>query len=203
MRRVHARYLRRPAAVVAAAALATGSLLTGTAATAAPAATDAPASTVQTARFEIDFLQDMIDHHTMAVMMAETCVAKASHSELRDTCESIIESQSAQVDLMQGWLDDWYGISYEPQMSRGDMRAIDRLESLSGAEFEIAFMRSMIRHHWAALREARVCLDRAEHPDLLGLCEDIRTEQIGEIAQLQTWLEQWYDRPGGRPAHTA
>ncbi|WNB86999.1 DUF305 domain-containing protein [Cellulomonas sp. ATA003] len=158
---------------------------------------------MQTARFEVDFLQDMIDHHTMAVMMAETCVAKATHTELRDMCESIIESQSAQVDLMQGWLDEWYGISYEPQMSRGDMRAMHRLESLYGAEYEIAFMRSMVRHHWAALREARVCLDRAEHPDLLALCENIRTEQAREIAQLQTWLEQWYDRPGGRPAHTA
>ncbi|NMR21565.1 DUF305 domain-containing protein [Cellulomonas fimi] len=195
--------VRRPLAVVAAAALAAGSVLTATAAGAAPLAADAPASTVQTARFEVDFLKDMIDHHTMATMMAETCVAKATHSELRGMCESIIESQSAQVDLMQGWLDEWYGIGYEPQMSRGDMRAMNRLESLSGAEFEIAFMRSMVRHHWAALQEARVCLLRAEHPDLLSLCEDIRAEQVGEIAQLQAWLEQWYDRPGGRPARTA
>ena len=64
-------------------------------------------------------------------------------------------------------------------------------------------MRSMIRHHWGAIREAEMCLDNAEHPELLGLCEDIYAAQLGEIEQMQTWLAQWYDVRGGRPVETA
>ena len=146
----------------------------------------------RTARFEIDFMQDMIDHHAMAVEMAEICLTKAVHEELRAMCENIIAAQSAEIERMQTWLGDWYGISYEPRMSRGDERMLDRLASLSGAEFEIEFMQMMIEHHERAIREAEACLQRAAHRQLRRLCENIIETQSAEIEQLQTWLCEWY-----------
>lgn len=186
------------------AALASG-LLTATVtvgvglAAALPAQADAPASSGQAARFEADFLVDMIDHHAMAVMMAQMCVDKAVHPELVATCESIVATQSAQIEQMQAWLVDWYGIAHSPEPK---MAGMERLHRLEGAPFEVAFMRGMVRHHWAAIREAEECLDRAEHGQLLALCEDIRSAQLGEIEQMQTWLREWYGEPGGRPVHT-
>lgn len=64
-------------------------------------------------------------------------------------------------------------------------------------------MRSMIRHHWGAIREAEKCLDRAEHQDLLAQCEEIKSVQLGEIEMMQTWLQEWYALPGGRSTSTA
>jgi len=61
----------------------------------------------------------------------------------------------------------------------------------------------MIRHHWGAIREAEKCLTNAEHSELLGLCEDIRAAHLGEIEQMQGWLQDWYGLPGGRPITTA
>ena len=53
---------------------------TGVAVVTAPAAVaDAPASSEQAARFEVDFLTGMIDHHHMAVMMSQICLEKAVH----------------------------------------------------------------------------------------------------------------------------
>ena len=181
--------------------LATGALTGVAVAAAPPAQASAPAASDQAARFEVDFLTGMIDHHHMAVMMAEMCVEKAVHDELAATCESIVATQSAEIATMQQWLEDWYGISHEPDMT--GMQSMHRFHDLDGEEFEVAFLRSMIRHHWAAVREAETCLDRAEHQDLLRLCQNIKTVQLSEIAQMQTWLEEWYDRQGGRPAATA
>lgn len=193
------RPVRPVAALVSGALAATAAAGLGIA-VAAPAQADAPAASEQAARFEADFLVDMIDHHAMAVMMAEMCIEKAVHPELVATCESIVASQSAQIEQMQGWLEDWYGISHTPEPS---MAGMQRLHRLDGEEFEVAFMREMIRHHWKAIREAERCLDDAEHAELLGLCEEIRSEQLAEIAQMQTWLEEWYGVPGGRPVSTA
>ncbi|MEO5317769.1 DUF305 domain-containing protein [Arthrobacter sp. CC3] len=81
-------------------------------------------------------------------------VEKAVHEGLRALCESIIQAPSAEIEQMQTWLRDWYGISYEPQLSTGQMQPMQRLEKFTGAKFEIEFMRSMIHHHWKALREA-------------------------------------------------
>jgi len=166
--------------------------------TIAPAAAEVPAPDQSTARFEADFLMDMIDHHAMAVEMAEICLDKAIHPELGVMCESIRASQSQQISEMQTWLLDWYGIEYEPEMKPGDMRQMEKLVALDGEEFEIEFMESMIRHHRKAITEGEQCLRRAYHDDLLELCETIIETQSKEIAQMEQWLCDWYDRCKGR-----
>ena len=182
--------------LLAALALAlAGALATGSAARA-----DAPAEDQRTARYEVDFMTGMIDHHTMAIMMSEMCLEKAVHPELKGMCEEIIAAQEAEIEQMQTWLEDWYGVTYEPQMNMNRMQRFERLE---GADFEIAFMESMQRHHFRAVGEAEKCLERAEHDELLAMCDDIIEVQLAEIAQLQTWLCEWYDRCGGRPVETA
>lgn len=152
----------------------------------------APAPSPATANFEVRFMTDMIDHHQMAIEMAQICVQKAVHEELRSMCQNIIATQSREIQQMQSWLQQWYGITYQPTMRPGDQKMLERLASLSGAEFEIAFMEMMIKHHEKAIKEARHCLDKAAHAELRELCEDIITTQSAEIAQLQTWLCQWY-----------
>lgn len=155
---------------------------------------DAPASDTSTARYEITFLQSMIDHHAMAVETAELCMTRAIHEELRSMCEQIAATQSQEIEMMQSWLQDWYGITYEPQMTKQEMREMEQLASLYGAEFEIAFMEMMIRHHMGAIREASKCVDRVEHEELRTLCENIITTQAAEIEQMRTWLCQWYQQ---------
>ncbi len=167
---------------------------------ASPAAAEAPAPEQGAARFEVDFLMGMIDHHAMAVEMAEICLDKAVHPELSATCENIRTSQAQQNEQMQSWLQEWYGISHEPMMNPGQMRQMERLASLSGAEFEIEFMESMIKHHRMAIREGELCLRRASHEELLDLCENIIATQSGEIRQMEQWLCDWYDRCRGQAA---
>jgi uncharacterized protein (DUF305 family) len=57
-----------------------------------------PVPTVLTnanARFEVRFMTGMIDHHMMAVMMAEPCVGE---SELRAVCEDIVTADGGDRD---------------------------------------------------------------------------------------------------------
>jgi uncharacterized protein (DUF305 family) len=161
---------------------------------ASPAAGAAPAPTKRTAKFEVRFMTEMIDHHAMAVEMSEVCLDKAVHAELRAMCQEMIAAQSQEIETMQSWLEDWYGVSHEPEMSRRDMRMIERLAALSGARFEIRFMETMIEHHRQAIAEAERCLDRAYHAELRNLCRQIIEAQSAEIAQLEEWLCVWYGR---------
>ena len=194
---------KRLPAAMASAVLALGAMTGAGVAAAAPALADAPAQSEQAASFEVDFLKNMIDHHAMAVAMSQDCLEKATHRELKDLCQSILTAQQQEIQQMQTWLQDWYGITYQPQMTQGQMRSMERFENFTGAEYEIRFMQSMIRHHWAAIREAEECLESAEHPELIGLCSNIKSVQLDEISQMQTWLDQWYGRQGGKPVPTA
>jgi uncharacterized protein (DUF305 family) len=154
-----------------------------------PVFADGPAPTPAAAHYEVTFMTDMIDHHMMAVMMSQDCLTKAVHPDLKSLCQSIIETQTAEIKLMQSWLQAWYVISYEPEMKMtGQMR---RLMSMTGEMFEIEFMQMMIRHHFKAVVESRNCQKRAYHPELIQLCQKIETAQTQEIQTMQTWLCSW------------
>lgn len=171
-------------------AIFAGGLLLASATTQA----DGPAPDKSTAKFEISFMQGMIDHHFMAVQMANICLSKdLVHDELATLCQNVATAQSQEIADMQSWLQEWYGILYQPQMKPGDMRKLEQLASLSGAEFEIEFMQMLIKHHLAAIKEASGCVERAFHEELRDLCEAIITTQAAEIDQLRTWLCEWYD----------
>ena len=163
----------------------------------------APAPDRATAGYEIDFMEDMIDHHAMAVQMATLCEPRAVHDELRNLCTQIRQSQSQEIATMQSWLQSWYGDAYQPEMSAGAMRQMEKLASLSGAEFEIAFMEMMIKHHAKAVKEGTTCLEKAYHPELLNLCQNIIETQTAEIRQMRAWLCEWHGMCSRKAASAA
>jgi uncharacterized protein (DUF305 family) len=158
----------------------------------ATAIASAPASDPATARYEIHFMEEMIDHHTMAVHMGEMCLEKATHAELLTTCQQIVTTQTQEIEVMQTWLSDWYGVTYTPEMTQGHQNMMERMAEMTAEEFEVMFLKMMIRHHWGAIVKASTCVDRASHDELVALCEDIIIAQSAEIEQMRTWLCDWY-----------
>lgn len=176
------------------------------AATPVSAATLAPSESAS--RFDVRFMQETTGHHQMAVDMAQQCVQKAINADLRSLCQNIITSQNQEIETMQSWLQDWYGYSYTPQMKPGDMRMLEEMAMMNGAEYEIHFMRDMIDHHKSMLSDAVPCTNRAGHGELSGLCENIVASQSSEIAQMQQWLGERYgisdnmnDQPMSNPTN--
>lgn len=151
-----------------------------------------PAPTKSQSRFEVNFLEQMIDHHYAAVKMSELCAGRTVHPELQELCDQIKAAQTEEIAQMQSWLQDWYGITYEPQIDRKTQRQIDELASLTGEEFEIAFMTMMIQHHAMAVTMGLDCLQQAYHPEMLNMCAKMIGDQGNEIALMRIWLEQWY-----------
>lgn len=61
------------------------------------------------ARFEIRFMETLIRHHRKAIAEAEACLDHASHRELLELCEQIVEAQTAEIAQLEAWLCHWYG----------------------------------------------------------------------------------------------
>lgn len=157
---------------------------------AAPA--DAPAPDRGTARYEIRFMKGMFDHHQMAIEMADMCLERALHEELRTLCGNIVSAQSAEIEEMQSWLDDWYGVSYGPRSTDEQQAQMEELASLSGGDFEIAFMEMMIEHHETAVKRGSRCTESAYHEELVSMCREMVETQTAEIEQMREWLCDWY-----------
>jgi uncharacterized protein (DUF305 family) len=65
-------------------------------------------------RSEVRFLEGMMDHHQMAVDMANDCLKKAKTDELIHICNNVITAQTAEIKTMHDWLLNWYQIDYNP-----------------------------------------------------------------------------------------
>ncbi len=142
--------------------------------------------------FERGFLKGMIDHHLAAIDMGKLCATRATHDELKSMCADIGSAQRAEVDTMQRWLRDWYGMSYRGRPAA--MPGAKSLETLTGSRFEIAFMKMMVKHHAMAVDMARTCEGKATHEALKDRCRHMRSAQASEIEQMNGWLCQWYQK---------
>lgn len=58
--------------------------------------------------------------------------------------------------------------------------------------FEAGFLRTMIDHHFGAVKMSELCDSRIVHPELQEMCENIITNQTAEIQTMQGWLQSWY-----------
>ncbi len=60
--------------------------------------------------FDRAWLQQMIMHHAMAVMMATPVTEGALHEELAGLARTMVADQTREIAVMRGWLKDWYGV---------------------------------------------------------------------------------------------
>lgn len=143
---------------------------------------------------EYAYLTEMVAHHEEAVAAAQE-LERSPRAEMRAFGEAIIASQSAQIDLMQQWLSDWYPTrsgqaDYQPMMRD--------LTGLSGDRLDRAFLQDMVGHHMGAVMMSQRLLMAgvADHEQVEALAQTIRDEQHAEIFQMQQWLDEWFGQSG-------
>lgn len=136
------------------------------------------------------FLREMVAHHDEAIEMAGE-LARSERPAMRALGARIVSSQTAQVEQMEAWLDEWYAdepadTAYEPMMRD--------LSDLSGARLDRTFLEDMVGHHMAAVMMSQRLLVHggAEHDEVADLARTIRTEQAREIRWMSARLSTWF-----------
>lgn len=61
----------------------------------------------QTDDFDTAFVEDMIPHHQMAVMMASMLKNGTQRPEMKKLADDIITAQTNEIDQMREWLEEW------------------------------------------------------------------------------------------------
>lgn len=194
-----------------------GLALFAVAVVALPVMADAPVEG-RIGRAELRFMEGMIDHHQMAIDMANDCLARTDISDaLHAECQAVVDAQQPEIEQMQTWLLAWYNVQYtpmsmsnmmdsmagmdhggmdmsgmpatDPAMMMGMMAGFNRLE---GVEYETAWLESMIDHHDDAVHMSERLLERdvdnVGHVELRDLAQEIIDAQSAEIARYEEML---------------
>ena len=146
-----------------------------------------------TSQFDQSFLQNMIHHHSGAIDMSHIVVQNATHLELRQFAQKVIDTQSQQNQEMSIWLKNLFKSSASMAPMPIDEQTTKQLRSLSGRDLEIQYMQAMIVHHQEAVEMGRMAEQKAERLEIKELATSIVTEQSTEISQLNQWLSDWYN----------
>jgi uncharacterized protein (DUF305 family) len=167
------------------------------------------------------FSRDMATHHLQGVEMANLALERSEDPAVRGLAFDISATQTNQVGRMQGWLVLWGvpltgGEVMAWMADEGDAHSghgsgmamtgavmpgmatdeeLAELGTLTGTDFDVQFLRLMIRHHQGGKGMAD---DAAEHGDVAAvrsLAASISTSQAVETSVMTTMLTE----RGGTP----
>lgn len=139
---------------------------------------------------EAAFITGMIPHHQEAVASAQAVLETTERPEVRELAQDVIETQTQEIAMLEGWLTRWY-----PDAAEADyVPMMTELTGLSSDEADRTFLEGMIGHHRGAIDMAQSYLnaDFEKQGDVVQLAEAIVSVQDAEITQMQAWLDDWY-----------
>lgn len=159
------------------------------------------------AEYDLRFIDAMIPHHRGAIDMANTALQKSKRPEIKTLAQTIIKAQNREEnELMRKWRAAWYpnasaeAMAWHAQMGHSMAMSAEQKSAMmmkmdlgaADAEFDLRFLNAMIPHHEGAIAMAKDALNKAQHPELKQLANEIATSQQAEIDQMKQWRKAWY-----------
>ena len=144
---------------------------------------------------EVMFLQGMIPHHQQAVDMSNLALTTSKDAELIALATAIRDGQADEIIQMKKWLGEAgestmmghsMGGSMSGMMSETEMSA---LESATGAEFDLLWLKGMTAHHDGAIEMAKV-IQNAKNPEIKKFGEAIVYAQTAQNKQMELMLKR-------------
>jgi uncharacterized protein (DUF305 family) len=147
---------------------------------------------------DVRFMQDMIGHHTQALVMAAMAPTHGASTNVLRLAQKIDISQRDEIGMMKDWLrqrsqpvpDSVHLHAMMPGLLTPE--ELKRLDAARGAEFDRLFLSFMIRHHEGALQMVEALFGTAgaaQDPDLFRFVTDVDADQRDEIYAMQQLLE--------------
>jgi uncharacterized protein (DUF305 family) len=144
------------------------------------------------------FAQNMIPHHEQAIEMAEMALdpTVGASDDVRALADAIRAGQDPEIQQMRAWLEAW-GQPEMGEMEDHDMSSMvgmmsmedmDALATLTGAEFDRAWLEMMILHHEGAVEMAEAVKADGANADVVALADQVIAAQTAEIATMNELL---------------
>jgi len=160
-------------------------------------------SNVQATRADIEFMQGMIHHHLQAIDMTDLLSRNTQSEDMRKLGLRMSLSQSDEIKMMRHWLEvrgqdapgdhanHMPGAPTMPGMLSVEEMA--QLAAANGREFDILFLRGMIKHHIGALTmvdELFKTDGAGQQSDIFAFATDVEADQRADIDRMSGILAE-------------
>ena len=157
---------------------------------------------------DVHFISGMIHHHAQAITMAGWAPTHGASKSVGILCERIINAQTDEITLMQGWLLDRK--EPVPEANAGPMKMmmdgvehemlmpgmlsdaqLKQLDQSRGGEFDRLFLTFMIQHHQGAItmvNEVFASPGAGQDEFVFKFASDVYADQGTEIDRMQKMI---------------
>jgi len=108
---------------------------------------------------ERTYLTLMMDHHQSGIDMARLALQKAQRPAVKREARQIITEQTNEIEQMRAHLTSAHTINRTAKPDPRMQPTIEKLQGLSGVEFDQAFAREMSVHHQGAIDMSMVIVE--------------------------------------------
>jgi len=146
---------------------------------------------------DVMFAQMMIPHHEQAIEMSEIALdpTVGASDVVKSLATRIKGAQDPEIMTMKGFLSGWKMPTTMDHSMMGDTMTgmlstedIAALSALRGADFDRAWMTSMIKHHDGAIEMAKVVVSGGKNAAVRALAEAVINGQDAEIIEIKKLL---------------
>ncbi|SNS41075.1 Uncharacterized conserved protein, DUF305 family [Streptosporangium subroseum] len=142
---------------------------------------------------DVRFSQEMITHHWQTIQLAELAADRSTDTYVRELAEKIKKGESADIELMSGWLRSWKvevparnddALHEMPGMLSATQ--ISSLRRRSGADFDKLWLSVLGKHLGSGVQMAQIVVALGQHGptgDLAKKMVDDQSAQISEITE--------------------
>ena len=160
-------------------------------------------SKVQATKADIQFMQGMIHHHLQAIDMTDLLAHNTQSEDMRKLGLRMSLSQSDEIKMMRNWLEargqeapgdhanHMPGAPMMPGMLSPEEMA--QLTAAKGKEFDILFLRGMIKHHIGALTmvdELFKTEGAGQQSEMFAFATDVEADQRADIDRMTAMLAE-------------
>lgn len=194
-----------------------GCLAARSMAEATPAVDAAPDIDPTTLDLDVLYIDVMIPHHEMAVLMAGIAQERSTRPEVVSLAASIVETQSRELEQLRAWRAAWYpdipalsesqvfagletkaanpglgGVPGLPELAMAGMAGSLAALCEETEQFDLAFINAMVEHHTGAVLISELVAEEAIHPELKPFAQTVVDTQGAEIATMLEWRDIWF-----------
>ena len=137
---------------------------------------------------DIAFAEMMIPHHEQAIEMSDIALLNTTNPEVLQIAQEIKDAQSPEIEIMMSW-DGVKASTHAGHMMDGMLSEseLSELRQAKGKEFDLLFLKGMIKHHEGAIKMAQEVAN-SMNKDVADLSSAIIQAQQLEIAKMNELL---------------
>ncbi|MBA3450946.1 MAG: DUF305 domain-containing protein [Chloroflexia bacterium] len=158
------------------------------------------------------YIDMMIPHHASIIAMAQAALPRLSDERLQEIAQTIIKTQSAEIEELRGYREAFYGEAEPMPMDEGMMEAMgEMMPGMSGSIEEMAvqmdaaaqvaaicaaddvdpaFIDQTIPHHQMAIEASGTAAAAATHAEIREFAQRVIEDQKREVNELSSIAQE-------------